>query len=114
MIVISFRKDNNIGFIKIADKQLYYGHVVRGTPFYAPIDKKIFVYSGILKEYPDLKDKTEAEARTIAEGRLKEKVSNMKTEEEIYQYVISELRMHGSIPFMRQRLGFRPEPIKDG
>lgn len=111
MMVVSFKKDNSIGFLKIDNKQLYYGHIVKGTPIFVPIDKKIFVISGILKEYPELKDKTEDEMRTISEQRLKEKVMSMNSDEEVYQYVLKELRLHGSIPFMRQRSGFRPEKI---
>jgi hypothetical protein len=114
MIVISFKRDNQAGFIKIDNKYLYYGKVVKGVPTYVPIDKNIFVQSGVIKEYPELKDKTEDEAKTIAEQRLKDKIKLMNSEEEIYQYVLHELRLHGNIPVMKQKAGFRPEIIKNG
>lgn len=65
---------------------------------------------GVIKEFPDLKENENWREEGIK--RFKEKLSNMKTENERANYVIDDLKKFGYVPLYKQRQGFRPEKIK--
>lgn len=65
--------------------------------------------SGVMKEFPDLKDNPDW--ATEAVKRFKDKVSTLGTEELKVNYIIEDLRKHGYIPMYKQKGGFRPERI---
>lgn len=66
--------------------------------------------SGVLKEFPDLKDSEEW--KKIVIERLKTKMKNYKTEVEKMNYVKDELVKQGYEPLFYQRGGFRPQKLK--
>lgn len=66
-------------------------------------------YYGTIKEFPDLKDKLDWKDEAIK--RFKEKISKMKNEDEIANYIIMDLKNHGYEPKIKQKAGFRREVI---
>ena len=67
-------------------------------------------YSGVIREFPDLKDRDDWKEESI--NRFKEKIKTLKTEMARAEYIITDLKKHGYIPRFMQRKGFRPTPIK--
>ena len=111
MILISLTEDNQLGIIKIDGNHIQYGKMFQSNLMFMSVDKLKFQYSGILKEFPDLDDMPEIEAQIIAHERFKQKVDNMRNEDEVYDYVILELKKFGCIPKYKQKKGFRKEKI---
>lgn len=66
--------------------------------------------SGVLKEFPDLKDNPEW--KKIAIERLKNHVKNIEGEKKKLDYIKVELTKFGWKPLFRQRAGFRPEKFE--
>ena len=66
--------------------------------------------TGVIKEFPDLKDKENWQS--IARERFKEKVKSMETEMERANYIIEDLKKYGYKPLYIQRKGFRVEKLK--
>lgn len=87
---------------------------VNGIPTYTKLEGLQFNVSGIIKEFPDLKDKEIPEMRKIALQRFKDHLDKMKSEKELIQYVYRELGKSGYIFKSIQKPGFRIQPIKDG
>ena len=65
--------------------------------------------SGTIKEFPDLKDKTDWQR--IARERFKEKIKNFNSEEARVKYIIEDLQKFGYIPLYIQKQGFRPQKL---
>ena len=76
----------------------------------APIDGLKLSHEGVVKEFPDLKDKENWKEEAIK--RFKEKIATMKSEDEICNYIIEDLRSYGYVPKYKQKQGFRRELIK--
>lgn len=75
------------------------------------LDGLKFSYEGVIKEFPDLKDKDEW--RKEALGRLKEHIKTFKTEKEKLYYIKDELtNFCGYEALYIQKAGFRPERFK--
>jgi hypothetical protein len=111
MILIGFSQGNQVGSIRISGCKVEYGKMFGNQLFFMPIEQLKFDYAGILREFPDLKDKPENEARLISVQRLKEHLAKMNSEEEVSEYIIDELKKSGAIPQIKQRSGFRPERL---
>jgi hypothetical protein len=111
MILIGFSLNNQVGNIRISGNKIEYGKLFGNQMFFMPIDQLKFDYDGILREFPDLKDKPEQEAREISVQRLKEHLAKMNSEEEVCKYVIEEIKKYGGIPRIKQKVGFRPERL---
>jgi len=62
--------------------------------------------SGVIKEFPDLKDNKEWEK--IARERFKQKIKKLKTEMERAKYIIKDLQKFGYQPIYLQKAGYRP------
>lgn len=67
-------------------------------------------YSGVIKEFPDLKNDDNWKHKAIE--RFKEKIKSFKTEEEKADYIIRDLKKFGFIPKYKQKQGHRIEVIK--
>jgi len=61
--------------------------------------------SGVIKEFPDLKDNNDW--KDIAIQRFREKISKMTTEKEIVKYIIDDLTKYGYKPLYQQESGKR-------
>jgi hypothetical protein len=77
---------------------------------FAPIEGLNIDKKGSLKEFPDLKDREDWKEETIK--RFKEKLKNMRTEEERIEYIKNDLQKYGYVPIYKQKQGFRPEKIR--
>lgn len=75
-----------------------------------PIDSIKIDKAGSIKEHPDLADRTDWKEETIK--RFKEKLKELKTENERMKYVIDDLSKKGYEPLYIQRDGYRPQKIK--
>ena len=102
LIGIKIENNRDIKFCKLA------GSYFRVTP----IEGLKLSVSGILKEFPDLKDMEEAEMRIEAIKRFKKKIKGMKTEEEIQNYLKDDLRKHGYKLVGIRRNGFREKKVR--
>jgi hypothetical protein len=76
---------------------------------FATIDGLKLDKSGVIKEFPDLKDNEEW--KKIAVERFKEKIKSYNTEMERADYIIEDLKKFGYKPLYRQRQGFRVERL---
>jgi hypothetical protein len=65
------------------------------------LDKK-----GVIKEFPDLKDKDDWRQQAIE--RFKEKMKGIETEKGQAEYIMEELVKYGYKPLYLQKEGFRP------
>jgi len=66
--------------------------------------------SGVIKEFPDLE--TNEDWRGEAIKRFKEKINEMRTEDDICEYLIEDLSKLGYVPKFKQKKGFRMEKFK--
>ena len=73
---------------------------------FATIDGLKLDKSGVIKEFPDLKDKDDWKEQAIK--RFKEKIKNMSSETERAKYVIEDLSKFGYKPLYIQKAGHRP------
>ena len=64
---------------------------------------------GVLKEFPDLKDKKNWEE--VARTRFKDKIKEYKTERKRANYVIEDLKKFGYKPMYEQVSGFRAKKL---
>ena len=108
MIGIVFQFGSEIVEVRIKDNNVFFG-TSQHTEF-GDIDGLKLNKVGVLKEFPDLKDKDDWQKQ--AKERFKDKIKKMKTERERVDYVIEDLRKHGYVPLYLQKQGFRPTKIK--
>jgi hypothetical protein len=77
---------------------------------FSPIDGLQLDYKGVCREFPDLE--TKEDWKEIAISRFKDKIKELKTEEERMNYVVEDLKKWGYVPLYKQRGGFRVEKYK--
>lgn len=75
-----------------------------------PIDNLTLQKTGVIKEFPDLKDNKDWRKEAIK--RFKQKLKNYKTEKQRMEYVKEDLKKFGYKPIIEQRDGFRPRKLK--
>ena len=109
MIDIIFNYFNDTILVRVEGNKVLFGNTAYGNKM-STIDGLKLSQSGVLKEFPDLKDNLEW--RKIAIQRFKEKIEKMKSENEVTDYVIADLSKYGYVPRYKQRQGHRPERIK--
>jgi len=71
----------------------------------APIDNIKLNHEGVVKEFPDLKDKDDWKGEAIK--RFKEKIKSFESEEAIADYLIDDLVKFGYVPKFMMKQGFR-------
>lgn len=108
MIELMFEFGGDAILIIIRNHSVKFGNTAYGVQMAdiagLKLDKK-----GVLKEFPDLE--TNENWRAEAIKRFKEKIQALDTEDEISNYIISDLRKYGYKPRFRQKAGFRKEVI---
>lgn len=109
MIDLIFYYDTEIIFVRVRGSDVTFSTSLQPNK-YASIEGLKISKKGVLKEYPDLKNKQDW--RDIAIKRFKEHLKSLNNEEEVCKYVISELKKIGYIPKYKQKAGFRREVIK--
>jgi hypothetical protein len=107
MIGVIFSFGTEIIEVRVNDKSVYFRN--SASPNFGSIDTLKLDKSGVIKEFPDLKDKDNwaSEAR----GRFREKINDLKTEEARIKYIIDDLSKFGYKPMYMQKQGFRPRKI---
>ena len=98
--------------IKVNFKQLQFCKLEGGFYKYAPIDGLRLSTSGIIKEFPDLKNKSDKAIRRIAIQRFKDHIKELNTEQEVEDYLKEDLKKHGYKLVFRKRPGFRKQKVK--
>lgn len=73
---------------------------------FADIDGIKLDKQGVIKEFPELKDREDWQE--IGRKKFKEKINKMKNEEEVSKYIIKDLTKFGYQPLYFQKQGFRP------
>ncbi len=108
MIGIVFQFGADIVEVRIKDNVMFF----RTSQFtnFGDIDGIKLNKVGVLREFPDLKDKEDW--MNIARQRFKDKIKTMKTEREQANYVIEDLTKYGYKPMYEQVQGFRPKKFK--
>ena len=109
MIDLIFYFSTEIVFIRIRGNSIMFANSISGS-IWCPIDGLKISMEGACKEFPDLKGKDNWKEEAIR--RFKEKIINLKSEEEVAKYLIEDLRRFGYTPKFKQRAGFRREIIK--
>ena len=77
---------------------------------FAPIDGLQLDYNGVVREFPDLELRDDWKQEAI--NRFKDKMKELKTEEERMDYVVNDLKKYGYVPLYKQIGGFRVEKYK--
>ena len=110
MIDLIFQFGSDVVMVRIKDNNVFF----RTSQFtnFGDIDGIKLNKIGVLKEFPDLKDKEDWQS--IARERFKEKIKKMKTERQRVDYVVDDLQKFGYKWLYKQRQGFRPEKNKNG
>ena len=108
MIGVIFSFGTEIVEVRVKDNNVFFR--TSNSQTFGDIDGIKLDKSGVIKEFPDLKDKEDWMKQ--ARIRFKEKIKNMKTEEEQVKYIISDLSLHNYKPYAIQKQGFRPVRIK--
>ncbi len=108
MIKGTFKLGGDIMEVIIKGNELLFSDVSSGL--ITTVQGLKFSKSGVLKQFPDLKN--EKEWKFIAIERLKKHMKALKTEEDKMEYVKEELKDFGYEPLYKQRGGFRPQKFK--
>lgn len=108
-----FRKGTELVAIRIIGSTLYFSQIMGGHVKYAGIEGLRLSPSGIIKEFPDLKGKPIAAMRKEALKRLKKHIKKMNSEDEIKDYLKTDLAKYGYKLTIIQKKGFRPIKVKE-
>ena len=109
MIKLYFTLGNEGVLIVIDGKDVKFGNTAYGAML-ANIEGIKLSYSGVCKEFPELKGDKEWKTKGIK--RFKTKINEMASEDDISKYLIDDLKQYGYIPKYKERKGFRPQKIQ--
>jgi len=112
MIDLAFLKGTETVGIKVLGKTIQFCKMQGAFFRYAPIEGLKLSTAGILQEFPDLKGKPERTIKKIAIKRFKEHINGLRTEKQVQDYVIKDLKKHGYKIKAIKRAGFRPKVFK--
>lgn len=90
--------------VRVQDSNCYF----KTTQFsqFTTIDGIKLDKGGVIKEFPDLKDKDNWREEAIK--RFKEKMKSLNTEKERIKYIMGDLTKYGYVPLYYQASGSRP------
>lgn len=109
MIEIMFNRANEVAIARIQGNKVEFGNTLSGAKL-GTIEGLRLDYAGTIKEFPDLKNDIDWRSKAIE--RFEKLIKSMKTEKEIMQYLIADLKNHGYIARRYQVAGSRPQLIK--
>jgi hypothetical protein len=107
MIGVIFSFGTEIIEVRVQDNNVFFR--TSSSPNFSDIDGIRLDKYGVIKEFPDLKDKDDWQKQ--ARDRFKMKIKELKTEDERVKYIITDLNKFGYIPKYIQKAGFRPVKI---
>ena len=105
MIDIIFTYLSDTILVRIKGNEITFGNTAYGSKL-ADIGGLRLSQSGVLKEFPELKD--EPDWRTLAFLKFKEKFSLLGSEDKKAEYLIDDLTKFGYVPMYLQKSGNRP------
>lgn len=108
MIGLIFENAGEIVEARIDGTTVLFRTSTYGSQF-VPIERLYLSKEGAIKEHPDLANDEQWKIKAIE--RFKEKMKDLKTENKIADYLISDLSKYGYIAKYKQRQGFRVEVI---
>lgn len=109
MISVIFSFGNEKVLINVQGHNVYFGSTEFGAQL-APIEGLKLSKAGVLKEFPELTDDKNWRGKAIT--KFKKKILELKTETDVADYIIEDLKKFGYKPEFKQRDGFRPQLIK--
>jgi hypothetical protein len=104
MIGIIFRFGTEIIEVRIDGVNCLFRTGTQGNLF-VPINNLRLDKTGVIKEFPDLKDRDDWRSEAI--NRFKEKLKSLNTEDERVNYVVNDLKKFGYVPMYKQKAGHR-------
>jgi hypothetical protein len=107
MYDLVFKHISGVALVRVNEKSISFSTMDKGQFSLQPIENIKLDVDGILREFPDLKEKTAMEIRKEAIQRFKDHINKMETEMEIVQYVVKDLSKHGYEFVNARRPGFR-------
>ena len=108
MITMLFSLANEKILVTVNGKKVTFANTSYGAKE-SEIDGLQLSYQGVIKQFPDLKDKENWKKESIK--RFKAKLNTFSTEMQIAEYIIFELKNQGYKPEKIQREGYRPRNI---
>lgn len=107
MIGVIFEFAGEIFEVRVHENQVYFRKY--GTSW-ATIEGLRLNREGVIREFPDLKDKENWKQTAIR--RFKDKIKSFKTEDKKIKYIIDDLKKYGYHPIAMQKKGFRVKKLK--
>ena len=104
MIGTIFQFGNEVVEVRVNGGEVLFRTQATGSMF-APIEGLTLNEKGVVKEHPDLEGNPEWRKEAIK--RFKEKIRAMDNENDVADYLVSDLKRHGYIPKYRRAPGFR-------
>lgn len=108
MIEAIFNHGSEVVIARVSGHKVEVGSTIYGAQM-ATIDGLKLDFNGTIREFPDLKEDLNWREKAIE--RFKEHIKTLKTEDEIMDYLILELRTKGYLPKLKQKQGHRPVRI---
>jgi len=113
MIDLLFRQTTESIVIRIQNnKEIVFAKVQGELLQFSSIEGLKLSLTGILKQFPDLEGKPKEEIRKEAIKRFKDHIQSLKTEKEIIEYIVNDLKKYGFEPQMIHKKGFRPRRLQ--
>ena len=109
MIQISFRYGGEIVAVIIRGNELLFHNT--SSLMTTPIDGLKLNKSGVIKEFPELKDDEEWKKKSIK--KFKDHIKSLDGEINKMNYIKEDLKKYGYVPLYFQRAGHRPKKFKD-
>ena len=111
MIGVMFQFGNEFVTVEIKGTELYFRtSEYNSQP--APLDAIQLNRVGVIKEFPDLVGASDWKKKAIE--RMKMKLKDMASEIERINYVMTDLKAFGYVPYAFQKTGHRVRRIKEG
>lgn len=108
MIDIIFRFGSEHVLVRVLKEKILFQLRQTGSQM-ATIDNIKLNRSGVVKEYPDLKNNDNWRKEAI--NRFKEHIKKLKTERQRANYIIDDLTKFGYVPLYEQVSGFRVKKL---
>ncbi len=110
MIGIIFQFANQMTEVRIDGNNIYFRDQKSGG--FGTIECLQLNRTGVIKEFPDLKDNKNWKEEAIK--RFKEKIKSLDTENQKMKYIVKDLQGHGYIPRYIQKPGHRVIKLNGG
>jgi len=107
MLRISFRLGGEIIEVVSKGNNIFFSDPA--TNMLTTIEGLRLSKAGVIKEFPDLKNKKNWKEEAIK--RFKNHIKSLDKEEDVSDYIVKELKKYGYEPLLKQKAGFRPKRL---